>query len=551
METTWTSRIVSPHALSMRAWVAVTPVGIVAAPLAAVPAVSNWNEALRWMLFGLIAQVPMGAVMVLGNFSVRRFPWPRALTLLMLLLAGAVRGLTIALIGEAPDVTNRAIASAVTMTIWLLVIGAALESHDRYRKEVDALLATLVARELHGRLLDDKATEVARRPSAERLAQTSHELRVIVSESSEDHARTAAMLQAAIETRLRPLSHDLWFAPTPTAPQTHTRLHLLGRILTTDVPAAPLAVPAFVLLAWGSVVLHRVWLGALVGLTVAGVYLGVLSLANAMHNHRWTAAAMRYLGTLIAPALAAEVTIWILNLGQPLSAIPVALGLPLITFGVASAVTLSADRSRTIADLQARLVEPDWDRHLGELVRRKVDERTASLLHNSVQPVLTATALQLQLASTLNDPGRARDALERAMRAIDAANSQSQDFPIGRRRLEEAAEAWQGIADVEIVIALGDVDEVEWDLLADVVHESVANAVRHGHASSITFDIQVNVDDIAVTMIDNGAADGVTGVPGLGTTWLQSVALSVQNRVEQDGRRVSSMFLPRTVGVAD
>lgn len=544
MARAWTSLVGSPRALSVRAWLAVTPVGMVAAPLAAVPAVDSVSQALRWMLIGLFAQVPMGAVMLLGHRVVRTASWPRAMTLAMVLLAGAVRGLAIAMMGQTPDVGTRTVASAVTMTIWLLVIGAALESHARYRSEVDILLESLVARELQGRLLDDAATQEARRSSAERLAQTSRELRVIVGGEADDHARTAAMLQTAIETRLRPLSHDLWFSPAPVAPQAHPRRHVVRRILTSQVPVSPLIVPTAVLLSWGSVVLHGVWLGALVGLAVAVTYLSVLAMANAIADHR-AAAVVRYLGTMLIPALAAEAVIAIVGLSQQLSAIPVALGLPLITFGIAAAVTLSADRTRTIADLQARLTEPDWDRHLGELVRRKVDERTASRLHNAIQPVLTATALQLQLASALNDPSRAREALERALRALDGTDIQSEDATIGQRRLEEAAQAWHGIADVEIRFSSDDIDAVDREMLADVVHESIANAVRHGRATLIRFDMMATAEGIAVIMSDNGRADAAAGAPGLGTTWLRSVALSVTHHVEPDGRRVSRTLLPR------
>lgn len=548
MANAWVSLLGSPRALSLRAWLAVTPVGVIAAPLAAVHGVANVDDAVHWMLIGLLAQVPMGVVMLFGGLVVARMRWPRATTTLVLLLAGAVRGLVVALVGQAPDVATRTVASAVTMTIWLLVIGAALESHDRYRAEVDGLLASLVARELHGRLLDDAAIGAARSSSAQRVAETSRELRVIVDGAADDHARTAAMLQAAIETRLRPLSHDLWFSPTPSPPRTHPRRHLVGRIMTADVPVVPLLVLALILLAWGSVVLHGVWLGALVGIAVALAYGGTLWIANAMHAYPRAAAACRYAGVLVLPALAGEAMIGILGLGQRLSPIAVALGLPLITFGVAMAITLSADRARTIQDLQARLAQPDWDRHLGELVRRRVDEQTASKLHNSVQPVLTATALQLRLASALDDPQRAREALMRAMHAIDDVVTQPHSPSRGRRRLDEAADAWRGIADVDVRFAASDVTADECELLADVVHESVANAVRHGGATVIGFEIRATDDGVTVTMTDDGSGAGVGATPGLGTTWLRSVALSVESSAGPDGRRTSRLLLPRSAG---
>jgi signal transduction histidine kinase len=541
----WASLIGSPQCLSLRSWLLVTPVGIVAAPLAATSATSDANQAVRWMIIGLVAQFPMGLVMAIGNRLAGHLRSPRSVTIVVVLLAGAARGLTIALLGQSQDAVTRTISSAVTMAIWLLVIGAALASRDRYRREVDGLLSMLVARELHGRLLDESAVSAARAASSERLAETSEELRAIVGEESQDHARTAALLQEAIETRLRPLSHDLWFRPRPVAPQAHGRRDLLGRVLTAEVPAVPMTAAGVVLLAWGSLVLHGAWQGALVGITVALTYGAALAVAHALRTRPRAAATVRYLGVLVVPALAGEAAITALGLGQPLSPIPVALGLPLITVGVAAAMTMSVDRARTISDLRARLAEPDWDRHLGELMRGEVDAATATWLHNSVQPVLTAAALQLQLAAELDDPTRAHAALHRARRAIDEASSQDSSPSDGRLRLTSAAEAWSGIADVDLRLPGEDVSTSEWSLLADVVHESIANAVRHGGASLITVTIGVDPQSLTVTVADNGRREVAAREHGLGSTWLASVARSTEAETRPEGGRSMTLHLPR------
>jgi len=553
----WSSLIAPPQSLSLQAVALVTPVGVVAAPLAASASVSTPAEALRWMLIGLLAQIPMGITMLLAAQLVGRVPWPRALTLAAILLAGAVRGLVIAVIGQAPDIATRTMASAVTMSIWLLVIGAALSSHDRYRREIDELLAALVARELQGRLLDEAVTTAARADTAVRVAEASQGLRTIVTDAADDHERTATLLQAAIETRLRPLSHELWFRPRPVPPHAHGRADVVRRILTADVPVLPLFVPSLVLLAWGSIVLHGVGRAAIVGIVVALAYGAVLAVAHALMAHPVTAAAVRYAGALLIPAIAGEGAIAALGLGEQLSPVAVALGLPMITLGVATASTLGADRARTIADLRARLAQPEWDRHLGDLVRVEVDASTATMLHNSVQPVLTAAALQLQLAAALDDPGRAREALDRALRALDEVESGPGRGSTGRRRLMEAADAWRGLADVRIAVPDADneqevdIEEAEWQLLADVVHESIANSVRHGRATSIDISIAVSPTDIVVTMIDDRTGSAEAGPPGLGTTWLSSVTQSAVLGSAPDGRRMGRLVLPRDPRTAD
>ena len=422
-----------------------------------------------------------------------------------------------------------------------------MESHARYRREVDELLGMLVARELQGRLLDAETTDAARAASAERISQASGVLRAIVEEARDDHLRTAALLQSAIETRLRPLSHDLWFSPTPVPPVAHRGRDAVRRVLIAQVPVLPLALAALVLLGWGSIVLHGVWQGVLVGVAVAVAYGAVLAIAQSLHRWASAAAVVRYVGAGTLPALAGAAMIGALGLGHPMSTLAVALGLPLITLGVAAAVTLGDDRAATIADLRSRLAEPDWDRHLGALVRRQVDADSATHLHNSVQPALTAAALQLQLAAALDDPGRARAALDRAARAIEDAEQRRGAGSTGRTRLAQVAEAWSGIASVELELVDCELAEGEWELVADAVDETIANAVRHGRATCITVRIDAGAQVIIVDITDDGTGDAGDRAPGLGRTWLNTVVSSAVERVEPDGRRTCTLRLPRAV----
>ena len=542
----WPALIGSRFSIDSRAWLLVTPIGIIAAPLAAAPGSHAASDLGHWLLIGVLAQLPMGIVMLAGGVLAARLPWPRTSVIIVTLLAGAARGFALAVLGETPNVAMRVVASAITMSIWLLVLGAARESHHRYRLEVDALLGSLVARELQGRLLDADATDSARESSSLRIAETSSELRAIVTNEAGEYGRTAMLLQAAIETRLRPLSHDLWFSPSPLPPQAHGHLDLARRILTAKVPVAPLVVAALILLSWGSYVLHGVWEGTLVGVAISASYGAVLALTSGNRLTPFAGAWMRYLGVAIVPAMVGELAIEQLGLGEPWSPIAVALGLPAITAAVAAATTLRSDRAQIIDELRDRLAQPEWDRHLGELVRREVDASAATMLHNTVQPALTAAALQLQLAAALDEPERARSALVRAARALDAAQNRNDDPPSGRERLEQVAEAWQGIADVEIRLPIQELNPREWGLLADVANETIANAVRHGKATALSFDIHVGPCSISLTVTENSVAARENESAGLGRTWLNTVVTSSENLNIEGGRAVRLLEIPRT-----
>lgn len=529
--------------LSLPAWLLLTPVGVIAAPLAATSSIGNADELAQWLLLGLIAQLPLGAVMLIGEAVSRRVN-SRALVVLITLLAGGVRGETIVLLGDSPDSLARVLSSAITMSIWLLAIGAVITSRARYRREVDALLAALVARELHGRLLDERRTDTARAGSAERIAATSDQLRAIVANASDDHQRTASLLQSAIETRLRPLSHDLWFAPVPVPPQAHRLRELYGRILAAQVPVPALSIAALLLLTWGSFVLHESVGGAFVGIAIALTYAVVLTCAQALRSTPALSAWIRYAGSAIIPALVGRMVIGVLKLDHPWSPVAVIIGLPIITVVVAASLTLSADRAATIADLRARLDEPEWDRHLGELVRREVDVDAATRLHNTVQPALTAAALQLQLAALMDDPGRARAALDRATKAIDEV--EGRHALTGRDRLDQLSETWGGITNVHVTLPNESLAAGEWSLLADVIDESIANAVRHGRATRIEITIKAEADEVRIEMIDDSRSETSLQGRGLGRTWLDSVLASADESVDARGIHHRVLSLART-----
>jgi len=547
----WWQAGTTGRSLSLTAWLLLTPVGVLAAPLAAAPAPTSLGDLARWLLIGAAAQIPVGLVMLVGGWFLHWLRRPRVVVVVTVLSAGAVRGLTLVLLGHAHDPVIRTLASSVTMSVWLLVIGAALEARAQYRRDVDELLATLVARELHGRLLDRQSLRPSETTAA-RIAMTSSELRTIVEQGSHDHARTAILLQQAIEERLRPLSHDLWFSPWPVAPVAHRRMDFVNRCLAAKLPVTAMTFAAVLLLSWGSVVLHGRWQGAVVGLVIAITYGAVLAVGQRPALPVWVSVTIRYLGVLALPAAAASAAITVLGLGQPLSPLAVALGLPLITFGIAAAVTVESDRAATLADLRARLAEPDWDRHLGELVRRELDANTATLLHNSVQSALTAAALQLQLAVALDEPGRARTALSRAAQAIDDVEQTSrvaEPKGVGRESLNEVVQAWEGIATVHVEVSVGSLDPREWSLLVDLLNECVANAVRHSGARSISASIQINSHEVSLLVIDDGRLVDGDVATGLGTRWMNMVTHANTIAIDERGQRNHVLVVPRNGGV--
>jgi signal transduction histidine kinase len=171
-------------------------------------------------------------------------------------------------------------------------------------------------------------------------------------------------------------------------------------------------------------------------------------------------------------------------------------------------------------------------------------DRIARDLHDHVIQRLFATGLQLQ--STLRrvpDPaaqqriGQAVEDLDTTIREIRTAifdlHSTEDDTGLRRRLLDTAAEAAGPTVSPSLRIS-GPIDTVVPQDVAShavaVVREAISNAVRHGHAGTVTLTVDVG-DDLIVDVLDDGV-----GIPAdVGRSGLRNL----EDRARECGGRLS------------
>jgi len=172
-------------------------------------------------------------------------------------------------------------------------------------------------------------------------------------------------------------------------------------------------------------------------------------------------------------------------------------------------------------------------------------DRIARDLHDHVIQRLFATGLQLQ--STLrrvSDPaaqkriGQAVEDLDTTISEIRTAifdlHTTEDDTGLRRKLLDTAAEAVSGSAVSPSVRISGPVDTVVPADVAThavaVVREAISNAVRHGHAATVTLTVDVG-DDLIVDVLDDGV-----GIPAdVGRSGLHNL----EDRARECGGRLS------------
>ena len=517
------------------------PIGIPSALTTTNDPFVSAGEVGAWLFVGAIAQLALGAVVLCGNFLLRRRNYnlleTRVATIGVAVLAGAARGVVLAVLPATFDLPTstpiavRVVSSGIIFGLWLVIIGAALGANDRYRSELTSLVDELATHELQLRVVDDHHTSHQVRQVSAKIADASAPISTALgSESiSRDYARTARLVQDAIEERLRPLSHQFWFDRAPVMAPPRSPLDFIRRVLTAPVPwrrAVPLMA---VLLVWNSLVGVGWPLGLYAGLiSSALVALIVITCTHFGREHRLPWNIAMYVLLLLLPANA-EVAIVDSIATVPLTKsvhLLLSVAIPLAFVLGAIANTLILDREAMLVELRERIADDDWDEHLGELHRRQVESDVASFLHNTVQSRLLAASLQMQQAAAEGDHVSAEKALEQARDALDmAANASSavKERP-PRERMEHLALAWEGLAAVTIELPEVLEPESTWGLVAQAVDECVTNSVRHGRATRVDVYVRETRNAIRVTVDDNGEGISGSSGPGLGSTWIEHVS---------------------------
>jgi len=530
----------NPRTIGLVAFLLSIPIGLVAALTATHDPLASSREVLAWIAICVLAQLAMGAALLVGNVLLT---WrnltgagARVATILVAFGAGAVRGVCVGLLPEAsnlPTTTTapiRILSSAIIFGLWLLILGAALGANDRHRADLSALVEELATHELQLRMVDAQQVAIHSSRAVALIAESTSPLQIALGTERgvPDHARTARLVQDAIEMRLRPLSHQFWFEREPQIETPSSAGSLVRRVVGTPIPWRR-AIPLMSVLLVGNSLVRWGWPTGLFSGLVASALVAIIVITftrlGSAHRQRWNS--VMYVLLFVVPAPAAVLVIEYLT-DQPQRAsvnFVLALGVPTAFLLGAAATVVIVDRRATIRDLRARIAQPTWDAHLGELHRRQVESEAASFLHNTVQSRLVAASLQLEQAAAEGDQERADGALQAVREALELASTTTV-FPLGpppSERLNRLPQAWRGIATVTIEVPDTLEPDAAWRSASAAVEECVTNAVRHGHATRVAVLCRQTPDAIEITVDDDGSGAWRTEGSGLGGSWMSHV----------------------------
>lgn len=502
-----------------------------------------------WLVTSIVCTGFLGIVFLAGAELRSRVviagPMKQVIVLVTMLLAGAARGLGVVLVFQLAGVADRAtvvgrvVGSSVIFTVWLVLIGGFLSALAAYRAARQELLDEIVMRELQMRLIDEGRVANQRESAAVRMSETTAMVREILESadvgSPDDYSRISLLLHRAIDERIRPLVHEMWFEPAPEFDAPPSTRAFLRKAFLTPVPLA-WAFGLYAFIATSGAIITVGWKSGIVAAAI-----------------EWSAFVMVILGERVIrpkPSIVSRVITTIMLLVLPLLSAWLVLGerlqgqipffgllalaitAPILALTCCAARASLDDRGPSLRELQLRLERDDWVDQLASLEKRSAENSMASVIHNTVQARLLAAAIQLETAAMTNDQGRAESALEDARTALDSAEVPGPVSPSApAERLRSIAEAWRGIITVEIVLDPGIESSASARLALDAIEECVANAARHASATVVEVSFRKVSDGLEVIVMDNGSAFEVGTSGGVGSDWMQRISAGRMSRI--------------------
>lgn len=497
---------------------------------------------LVWAGLAGIGQLVVVAGLPLAGWLIHRLFKPRwwpVLTLLAMAIVAGLRGLAIDAIagqlglGEDLSISHWLVGDVITQTGFLALIGirvAMRKEHEIRMRHLALEQASLAALDT---TLAERNAEIDQRLSIQMGVTVEPRMRQLdalmsaVAEGADARPLVEA-LRTFADDEVRPLSHRLSepVLPIMVVEQTGTDSLQIRERLPRYVDLRLMFRPLLVALIMGLIGFGRAGSSAPIpeafvfGLTMA-VAIGLLLLAmqrlfDPVRLRLWAAG----LVAIVVNAAVVALVIWWVSLIWTATPYQAHLrgAIAGAILGVLSTVAAIVDVHNATAEEQA-LERVELLRSSINLARQRmwvIRRRLGYALHGSVQAALHVAAIRLSGPDSSNP-----EAIDAIRKDITAALERLQPRLIERidvkQACEDLAETWQGTCEVTCDITPGartalDNSPTAAECVIEVVLETVQNAIRHGHASTVRIDARLNEDRIELTVTDNGQwADGVVG----------------------------------------
>ncbi len=418
----------------------------------------------------------------------------------------------------------RYLFAGVTTVGWGVLISLILDSQDRFRESRESLIAERVRRELIT-LRESAEVEQIRSSldsSVRDELRTSREALARAISSSAQPEAIAALVRDTAEHSVRALSHELHEQATKDFPR--PRVAGIARQVLRHPRFLPLATTVLIAIGLPGAAIRAFGpsLAPIAIIAVAGVIFAITYAGNIVMS---ALPRLRQVIFILGTVLTVGVVVAFAMI--PGAAIVPAAEAASIVIGVTSAVVVAAFvaalsdvRSRVLESLRGDIVDQlvaqvAYREELGLALRE-----TAASLHGSVQTRLIACAAAIEIAARDDDVVALAQALEEATIVLNGDSSKSSNPSTLGEQVAGACDPWIMLCDISTEISPDIARLPAVTGLDNVIEEALANAYRHGNATTVTVAVQATSEDMIITVTDDGVGPK-GGPPGLGTAALR------------------------------
>jgi signal transduction histidine kinase len=512
-------RIGGRWALSLRGYAVLCALLVVGTALADVTALGSGEAPGGTPLLVVTQWLLAGAVLLLAhltlfrNRSVRPVPiWAVAVLGGVVTLARPACVMAIHAAQGQPPVDGLVLRSTgITMVLGAILLPAlayVFATRAWYSGERARLIARDVqieAERLRASGAIETAREVLRGTVNQHLDASRASASAMRARGEMDAECIADLLMHTARDSVRPLSHGLWVAPRQDYPSMSWRQVAVFEARRNPLP---ILVPSvgFVLISTPLIVATSGWAGALVLAVVALASIGVVfRVGRRLIRARPALTVPVVVGAvLLAPLpITALGAAWFSISAAAFAPAVVLLLLLLIAGGIPAAASDIA--SDTIADLEAMVV----DREVAQLAlnqeHARIRRELAAHLHGTLQPRLVNASHAVLEAARGGDAERLEAAMRDAETALALADDVAVSGPCSLAQVVDTAQRdWSRLLVLTWAVRAEEPWSASVAAVAEILRESLANAVVHGQATAADVGMIRDGDDLVVTIIDNG-----------------------------------------------
>lgn len=486
---------------------------------------------IRWIFISAMGYVVTIAVMMIFRATVlpERGRGPkRLLTSVAFITAGAARGAVIHALGVFLEVLpdDQLLFRLISGPLFVYGAFSSLAIIESSRLRHEKTLAALVAEKSELDELRGGIRERIRIQKAELLQQVQTALNPAMEQVRNELARAGAAdlsmkLRNVVENVVRPLSHNIGTSTQAIdldikAVTAKSNLSSSSRYKIEKISVGGLLVPELVVFATASVAISAhilyfpnsaVYASAL---TLVVIF-GYTKLVKFIFERVWLSITLASL-TIIALAIGSA---WAVNLG--LLALGLEIGSTQLTqLAISETLIFMLIMSMQVIRTRRKALEQEMIGVISDLgilnsqLRQEVwlnRRRIAAVLHGSVQGALYAGAIRLakSQAPSAQEIEQVQADIVAAISKLELADGSERLVDV----LAQIKDVWEGAVEIELpsldakTIELLEANAVAGACVAEVIRESVSNAVKHGQAKRIRVDLELKPNHLAEVRISN------------------------------------------------